>query len=159
MVLVFNIEPFVGALPVRFGMDRSAVHRLLGSPEASYPTWDGSGLTDYWHESCINVAYGDEETVNHVGFCPGGYELSVCGTLLWSPEEQPDPNRDLLQRDPFPVESVGILIYPILGISTSGYHDDDDAQLSLTASPLGTWDDVIRDAERPDLSKYGLQER
>ena len=46
MVFAFDIEPFVGALPVRFGMNRSEVHRLLGGPEASHPIWDQSGTTD-----------------------------------------------------------------------------------------------------------------
>ena len=65
--------------------------------------------------------------------------------------------RVLLRRDPAPVESLGILIYPALGICTSGYHDGDEAQLALTASPIGTWDDVVKDAERPDLGKYELR--
>ena len=158
MATAFNIEPFVGALPVRFGMHRLEVHRLLGPPEASHPIWDRSGTTDYWNESRINVGYDNAGTVKHVGFSPAGCELSVSGALLWSLDEQPDPNPHLLRRDPSPVESVGILIYLALGISTSGYHNGDEAQLALTASPIGTWDDVLQDAERPDLSKYKLQE-
>jgi hypothetical protein len=43
----------------------------------------------------------------------GGCELSVSGTLLWSMEEQPDPNPHPLRRDSAPVESDGILIYPV----------------------------------------------
>ena len=157
MAVAFNIEPFVGALPVRFGMHRPEVHHMLGQPEASHPIWDRSGTIDYWNESRINVGYDNAGIVRHVGFCPGGCELSVCGTLLWSLDEQPDPNPHLLRRDPAPVESVGILTYPALGISTSGYHDGDEAQLALTASSIGTWDDVGKDAEHPDLSKYKLQ--
>ena len=49
---------------------------------------------------------------------------------------------------------VGILVYSALGISTSGYHDGDEAQLSLTASAHGTWEDVVREGRRPDLSRY-----
>src|SRR5215831_15641166 len=123
MVTSFNIEPFVGALPVRFGMRRSEVHRLLGPPEASNPIWNRSGTTDYWNQSRINVGYDNDGVVNHVGFRPGGCDVSVCGTLLWSLDQQPDPNPDLLRRDPAPMESVGILIYPTLGICTTGYHD------------------------------------
>jgi hypothetical protein len=36
------------------------------------------------------------------------------------------------------VESVGIRIYPAPGISTSGYHDGDEAQPALTASTVLT---------------------
>ncbi len=84
MAIAFNIEPFVGALPVRFGMHRTEVHRLLGPPEASHPIWDRTGTTDHWNESRINVGYDNAGIVKHVGFGPGGFELSVCGTLLWS---------------------------------------------------------------------------
>jgi len=154
MAFAFDIEPFVGALPVRFGMPRAEVHRLLGPPEASHPIWDGSGTTDNWNESRVNVGYGTDQAVKHVGFSPGGYELSLRGVPLWSLAEQPDPNPALLRFDPAPVETVGILVYPALGVSTSGYHDGDEAQLSLTASPAGTWDDVAREGRRPDLSRY-----
>src|SRR6516164_11190212 len=102
----FNIVPFVGALPVRFGMHRSEVHRLLGDPEASIPIWDRSGSTDFWNESRIHVGYDNDGIVKHVGFCPGGCELLLRGALLWSIDEQPDPNERLLQIDPSPVESV-----------------------------------------------------
>jgi hypothetical protein len=159
MVIAFDIEPFIGALPVRFAMHRSEVHRLLGPPTASDPIWDGSGTSDYWYECRFNVGYDNGGLVKHVGFCPGGCELSVCGTLLWSLDEQPDPNPQLLRRDPSPVESLGFLIYRGLGISTAGYHDGDSAQLALTASPIGTWDDFVKDAKRPDLSKYEFEKR
>ena len=154
MAFVFDIVPFVGALPVRFGMPRVEVHKLLGPPEASHPIWDGSGATDYWNESRVNVGYGTDQAVKHIGFCPGGCELALRGVPLWSLTDQPDPNPAMLRLDPAPVETVGILVYPALGVSTSGYHDGDEAQLSLTASPSGTWDDVVREGGRPDLSRY-----
>jgi hypothetical protein len=154
MHVAFDIEPFVGALPVRFGMHRDEVHSLLGRPEASRPHWNKSGTTDYWNESRINVGYGNGGTVMHVGFGPGGYALSLSGRQLWSIAEQPDPNPLLLQLDPTPLESVGILIFSALGVSTSGYHDDDEAQLSVTASPAGTWDDVLKKARPPNLERY-----
>ena len=36
----FDIEPGVGALPIRFGMHRDQVRRLIGAPEASTTIWD-----------------------------------------------------------------------------------------------------------------------
>jgi hypothetical protein len=150
----FDIEPFVGALPVRFGMARSEVHGLLGTPEASNPIWNESGTMDYWNESRIIVGYDNNGIVNHVGFRPGGCKLSLRSTLIWSIDEQPDPNVHLLQIDSAPVESVGILFYPSLGIGTTGYHDGDENQLCLSVSPAGTWDDVLKNAKSPDLSKY-----
>jgi hypothetical protein len=80
--------------------------------------------------------------------------LSLRDRQLWSIAEQPDPNPLLLHLDPTPLESVGILIFPGLGVSTSGYHDDDEAQLSVTASRAGTWDEILKKARPPNLEKY-----
>lgn len=150
----FNIEPFVGALPIRFGMNRAKVHELLGTPEASHAIWDRSGTTDYWNESRVNVGYDNQDIVNHVGLAPGGCELFLNGNVIWSVETQPDPNGELLHLDPAPLETMGILVFTALGISTGGYHDSDDAQRSLTVSPAGAWDEILRDSKRPDLKKY-----
>ena len=157
MAFEFDIEPFVGALPVRFGMQRAEVHRLLGPPETPSIIWNRSGTVDNWNESRVNVGYDNEGVVKHVGFSPGGCSVSLRGAPLWSLDEQPDPNPHLLRLDPTPVESVGILIYAALGISTSGYHDGDEAQWALTTSPAGIWDDVVKKAKRPDLSRYRSQ--
>jgi hypothetical protein len=150
----FDIQPFVGALPIRFGMTRLEVHEFLSTPEASQPIWDGSGTTDFWSQSRIIVGYDNNGIVKHVGFRPGGCNLSLSGALIWSIEEQTDPNFQLLRIDAAPVESLGILIYPAIGISTTGYHDGDENQLCIAVSPAGTWDDVVKTADRPDLSKY-----
>ena len=92
-MLPFNIEPFVGALPIRFGMHRSDVHFLLGALETTNPTWDQSGTSDYWNESRVNVGYNNQGKVDHVGFCPGGCELLLLGRMFWSINDQPDPNQ------------------------------------------------------------------
>lgn len=139
---------------MRFGMRRADVHGLLGKPEASRPIWDKSGVTDFWSASRINVGYDNDTLVKHVGFSPGGYELLVRGQRLWSTAEQPDPNPFLLRLDPAPVESLGFLIFVALGVSTSGYHDDDEAQLAVTVSPPGKWDNALKKARPAKLEKY-----
>jgi hypothetical protein len=153
----FDIHPFVGALPIQFGMPRIRVHELLGPPESTNPVWDGSGIIDYWHDSRVNVGYDRAGTVNHIGFVPGEHELRFLGSVLWSAEQQPDPNPELLRRDAAPRESLGILVFPRLGITTTGYHDGDDNQRALTAFPSGAWDQFLQDSTAPDLTKYRLE--
>jgi hypothetical protein len=150
----FDIHPFVGALPIQFGFLRAKVHALLGIPESTQPVWDGSGITDFWNDSRINVGYTNEDLVDHVGFCPGGAEVRLQGTVLWSLTQQPNPNPELLRRDPDPFESVGILVFPRLGVTTTGYHDEDENQRALTVFPQGAWDRFLQEADKPDLSRY-----
>lgn len=154
MYITFDIVPFVGPLPVRFGMLRDEVHALLGSPESSHPIWNKSGTTDYWNASRINVGYHNDGTVKHVGFSPGGYSLLLSGRGIWSSADQPDPNPFLLEHDPAPVEYAGFLIFRAIGVTTTGYHDDDEAQVAVTVSPAGTWDELLSNARPPNLRKY-----
>jgi len=154
MNIAFNIEPFVGAHPIRFGMSRAEVHQLLGEPESSQAVWGGSGTTDFWNESRISVGYDTDGIVNHVGFVPGGCELQLLNAPLWSLDMQPDPNPELMRRDMTPVESVGILYFRDLGISTTGYHDDDENQRALSVMPHGAWDVVDSPCVEPSLKKY-----
>ena len=74
--LKFDLQPRVGALPITFGMKKEEVHRLLGSPESSHPTWDDSGSSDFYSKSRYNVGYNKKGLVNHLGFSPGGAELT-----------------------------------------------------------------------------------
>jgi hypothetical protein len=156
MLVAFDIEPSVGALPVRFGMHRDEVHALLGKPDVSRPVRCNTGIADYWRRSPVNVRYDTGGAVQHVGFVPGGFNLSLRGLRLWSLMEQPDPNPVLLRLDPTPLDCLGILVFPALGISTSGYHDDDDAQRSVTISSTGTWDKALQTGRRPNLEKYRI---
>lgn len=153
MGLTFNIEPLVGAIPLRFNSSRLEVHQLLGPPRKSSP-WGRGGAIEYWRIPHMNVAYNSDEIVQHVCFSPGDSELSVCGIQIWTLDDQPDPNPQLLLHDPSPVDVVGFLIFPRLGISTGGYHDGDDAQRGLIAFPAGAWDEVLKDAKPANLARY-----
>ena len=155
----FDIQPFVGALPLRFGMSRPEVHSLLGPPEASHPQWDDGGklnfgLKDHWHTLRLGVGYNKQDAVIHVGFRPGGCDLSFQGKPLWSPTHQPDPNGELLRHDPTPLEMLGSLVFLALGVSTSGYHNDDPDNVAFTGEPQGVWDALQAVSAPPDLSKY-----
>ncbi len=122
--------------------------------EATHPIWNRSGITDYWNGSRVSVGYDNHDTANHVGLIPGGCELSLLGTTLWSSDVQPDPNWELLKSDPAPLEELGFLVFTAVGVGTTGYHDGDDGQRSLSVSPAATWDEVLKDAKKSDLKKY-----
>jgi hypothetical protein len=150
----FDIEPGVGALPIRFGMQRAEVRSLLGPPETTTTTWDKSGTSDYWFRSTVTVGYDLDGIVDHVGFSPGGYELCLKGSVLWTAGEHPDPNPVLLRTDPDPVERLGFLVFNRVCVTTTGYHDDDEFQRALTVYPPGKWDEELAEATTPDLDRY-----
>jgi hypothetical protein len=150
----FNIQPFTGALPITFGMHRDEVYRLLGPPESSFPIWDGSGVSEHYDQSRYNVGYDNAGAVNHLGFSPGGAELSIQGRAIWTLEEQPDPNPALIALDPEPVEVVGFWLFLRIGVTSTGYHDDDPSQRAVTVFPRGSKAQLLPGAKPADTSRY-----
>ena len=152
--LRFDIEPYTGAFPVRFGMTRDEVHRLLGPPESSNPVWDGSGISDHYSTARFNIGYDLTGCADHVGLCPGAVGLAIQGQVIWTPQLQPDPNPIFLAIDPHPVEFVGFWTFLQLGVTTTGYHDDDPGQRAVTVFPHGSKDKLLTEATPADTSKY-----
>jgi hypothetical protein len=150
----FDIRPHLGALPVAFGMHCDEVHRLLGLPGTSSPLWNKSGFSESYLRGVYNVGYDNGWRANHVGFGPGGIELSIDGQPIWSIGQQPDPNPVLLALDPAPVTTVGFWIYLRLGVTTTGYHDDDKFQRAITAFPPSRAESYLKRATPADTSRY-----
>jgi len=153
----FDIQPYAGALPIAFGMTRAEVHRLLGRPESSRPVWDGSGVSEHYNLARYNVGYTNAGVVNHLGFSPGGAELSILGQSIWTAEGQPDPNPVLLTLDPAPVEIVGFWFFLGIGATSTGYHDDDPGQRAVTVFPRDTNAKLLAEAQPADTSRYRSQ--
>lgn len=150
----FDIQPYAGALPITFGMKREQVHRLLGQPERSFPIWDGCGLSDSYTAGRYNVGYTNSGEVNHLGFSPGGIELAISGRPVWTAEEQPDPNPILLAFDPEPLQFVGFWFFLAIGVTSTGYHDDDPGQRAVTVFPRGSKAELMAQATPADTSRY-----
>jgi len=148
-MLRFVLEPFKGAHPILFGMPRLRVCELLGVPRVA-----GDGNDSWGLRLEINVGYADDRSVNHVGFSPGEFDLLFHNTLIWTSSSQPDPNPILLRFDGEPFERLGFLVFSRLGITTTGYHDDDPSQYAITVFPVGAWDAQLVKSRRADVGKY-----
>jgi hypothetical protein len=143
----FDIQPYVGALPVRFGMSRPDVRALFSQP----PRTLGQQQDDYFGR--VRVAY-ESEAVVELGFAPGDFHLQFSGREIWTPSSQSDPLPLLLRHDSQPLESHGFLIFRELGVTVTGYHDDDVSQRAITCFVRGRWDQVFPRCKQPNLSRY-----
>jgi len=59
-----------------------------------------------------------------------------------------------LALDPDRFELPGFLVFPRIGVTTTGYHDDYPSDQALTVFPEGAWDKYLPRASAPDLSPY-----
>lgn len=137
----FEIIPYIGALPLRFGMTTEDAHSLLGTPQNTSTIWDKTGFSHSWADPNLNIGFSNENALNHVGFIPRGCCVSLKGTCIWTRESCVDPNPILLRFDPHPRECYGFLVYHEIGITTTGFHDDDPSQHSLCIFTRGAYDD------------------
>ncbi len=156
----FTIKSFEGALPIFFGMPRAEAHQILGTPTFTRHPMKKmkvpGDLTDYWLENCVNVAYDSKGKVKHLGFIPGDFTLKYQKKTLWTPRSGLDPNPFLLSLDKNPRECFGFLVFTSLGITTTGFHDQDKSQRALTLFPKNAWDGTLKQSTDPDLSLYSV---
>lgn len=135
-------------------MRREEVHRILGAAETSFPIWDRSGFSEHYAGGNYNIGYTNDWVVNPLGFEPGVGELLIRGEMIWSLDHQPDPNLSFLALDPEPLEIVGFWIFQELGVTTTGYHDDDRSQLAVTVFERENWAELLSSATAADTTKY-----
>jgi hypothetical protein len=130
----FDIISYVGAMPLQFGMTKDQVEKLVGAPLRM--TVNRLGETNAQYES-FSVRYSQtDKSLVEIGFSPSA-KVTVGGTDLF---ETPGNFRQLLQHDSCPYEYVGFIILLDLGITLTGFHDNDSSQLAITAFTRGRWD-------------------
>jgi hypothetical protein len=156
-VISLDLVSFVGAIPIYFGMPRMAVLEILGPPGFTGENSAGQTCDSWGPDLELCLGYRPENAVDHIGLRPGVFETRFQGEVIWPANSGPsaqDPNVILLRFEPQPLEYVGFLIFPTLGITTAGFHDDDPGQRSIVLYPAGRWDAFLKKARQPDLSKY-----
>ena len=126
----FEIISYVGPKPLLFGMIRDQVEAIVGPPES---------ITDEhrtYYES-FNIRYSKQDK----GLVEIGFSSDAKVTILGiNPFIQKNGFRDLLRRDSCPYECYGFIVLLNLGITLTGFHNDDPDQLAITAFAPGVWD-------------------
>ena len=134
----FEIQSFEGALPLRFGMSPADVSGILGSPNTAAPNWKRV-LCYHYNPPPLDVTVGfggDDQTADHFGFgrhalvCFRGLDF-FCDRSAW---------RNLLDQSSDYHECLGFLVFCDLGIALTGFHDDYEDELAVTAFPRDAWE-------------------
>jgi hypothetical protein len=141
-LIVFEIAPFEAAGPIRFGMTRTEVHAALGDPIRETRNRRGE-IDESWGAVSVRYAVEDGRVVE-VGLVPPAIATYKGHDVFASP----DSMRLLQADDPAPMEYMGFVVFLLLGITLTGFHDDDDSQRAVTAFARGRWDH-LRSKLRP----------
>ncbi len=146
----FQFEPYVGTLPIRFGMTPAQVEQIVGPPAQVGQNFLGERDEQ---RGGVNVRYSKTATsVVEVSLLPAMQLLLDSRDLF----RERDPIQTILQYDPNPFEWVGFIIFLEIGLAITGYHDDDASQRAITAFCKGRWDpyrDQFSEFRQPNHSR------
>jgi hypothetical protein len=135
----YEIESYVGAGALRFGMSPAQVHDILGNPR--FTGSDPDRLREMYGMSPALTFTGTDKELKlvEIGFAKEAEDVTYRGANLFTGERRATI-RKLCDDDRDPREVVGTLVFPNLGISLTGFHTEHEGSLAVTAFAPGTWD-------------------
>ena len=110
--VTFNIDPYIGAGPIKFGMTKAQVAKILGKPEHSGKTY--TGRTDE-RRGPIAIRYNKKGKVDEISFLDTVSVTFDGQDLFNSPK-----GLKFLETKEKPVSSYGFKIFFSLGIAVTG---------------------------------------
>lgn len=141
----FEIKPFSGVGPLRFGMTPQEVATALGPPEASRRPFMNT-LIEY--RGWLTTMYEkDSDLLYEVGFSRFFETLTYKGTNIFKDPDQ-EVLRKLCTEDGQPYEALGFIVLLKLGMTLTGFHDGDEEKKTCSAFAKGTWG-VEKDELKP----------
>lgn len=144
----FIISPYDSVGSLKFGMPRLEVEQALGHVDRVMDTPDE--IFELYNFSLDLIAQVDkkEDQLIEVGFGSRSKNVSFEGVLFFESAAQ-DVVRRLCKLDRNAFIGHGALVFLNLGLSLSGFVEDDDGTKAITVFARGVWDDII-----PSMKPY-----
>lgn len=142
-------HPYVGVGQVRLGMTPDEVAAVLGPPDDSELIADMGEIREQREQAALQAVYsaGDKRLVE-LGFSPPIARLEFDGVPLFAARSDDALGR-VIQHDPSPLTIHGFVVFFGLGLTMTGFHDDDETQKAVTVFAKGRWDRV-----KPRMQKF-----
>jgi len=134
----FLLFPYVGARPILFDMSVPDVERVVGPPVSVGTTYYGK--REEWRGP-VSIRYSKfDQRVIDIAFLPQA-RLFYEGVDLF----RKDDLIGFLSQYDQPYESVGFVVFLTLGITVTGFHDNDESQKAIVAFKNGRMDEFRGD--------------
>jgi len=129
----FEVRPFEGAGPLRFGMTSGEVHAHLGAPRIVRRNRRGELDEDY---SVASAGYaGSDERLVEVAFT-SAVSVTFGGANLFRDD---DAVSVLVGLDGGPLAGLDIIVFPSLGIALADYFSEQESDRVITVFAKGRW--------------------
>ncbi|TDS17303.1 hypothetical protein [Sphingobacterium paludis] len=152
----FEIQPYVGVGPLKFGMTQEEVAKKLGKPDSIRDQGDEIRESRAGHD--LQVVYAKNGGgIVEMGFGSGIRSLHYDGIYVF--EEKPlDVLTHITASGSKIYELLGFLVLLDMGITFTAFHnldddgeDDDNGEKAVTVFKSGRWDNF-----RDRLSEYKI---
>ena len=130
----FEIISYIGAKPLLFGMIEAQVEKLVGLPLSRTVNSLGEGNAQY-NSYSVRFSPKDNRLVE-IGFSSSA-NVSFSGLDIF---RRAGAFHKLLLKDSSPYEYYGFIVLLDLGITLTGFNDNDASQYAVTAFARGRWD-------------------
>lgn len=135
----FEVKPYQGTSELRFDMTPSEVSAALGEPRRKSVNRRGEPDWFYGDHSVRFSKAGD--ALVEIAFLKNA-KVSLNGIDVFG---DADSFTRIAALDDEVFEFYGFLVFFGLGITLTGFHDNDEAQKALTMFHRGRWDQFKRD--------------
>jgi hypothetical protein len=145
----FDIVPFIGVGPLRFGMTPVETHAIVGAPGDTsilrYPDMTKRERRDAY-SSGMHLVFTEPSAAARLvefGFSDRCRRLRYKGVELFQVMPRLDVGPRLAADDPDVKETFGFLVFLKLGITLAGFHDGEESDLSVSVFEPGRWDEYV----------------
>jgi hypothetical protein len=120
-------------------MNPDQVRQAMGNEGKLRPSRDRNDERILWFaDGSVTVTFAEDRVVE-IGLAPPT-DVIFEGRNLF---REPNAWKELVERDGDPKEIVGFLVLRDLGVTLTGFHDNDEAQKAVTVFERGRWDDFL----------------
>lgn len=138
----YEIESYIGVGDLRFGMTLDQVSQLEGTPDIVEKNMLGE-INESRFNTGIAFTYGKlDNGLVELGFSSELSELTFRGRPLFL-EPSKKIFKAMIELDGAPYEHVGFIVLFNLGITMTGFHDDDEEDKAVTVFARGRWDETL----------------
>ncbi|QJQ02851.1 hypothetical protein C798_22245 [Herbaspirillum rubrisubalbicans Os34] len=135
------ITSYVGVGPLKFGMNRDEVHKILGAPSSTKKSRFFEESRDFWRERGLQLTFSDTgDGLVEIGLSPNLPNVQFNGLKLFEVSGT-DAFKVLHDWDDAPLARTGASIFLKLGLAVHGFLEDYDDDKAVAAFANGRWDD------------------
>lgn len=139
--MIFDVRPYEGVGPLALGMSPEDVHAVIGAPLRS-AVREGERVETYRE---FTLAYSSANRLIEAAFSSSA-EVRFQDANLFT---TPDALARLIAADGAPLEGLGSIVFPNLGVAVVDFDSDQESDRAVQVFERGRWDSITH------LKPYG----